>query len=317
MSPAKPPLDGQSRDPDLAYFQIPMIPPGFAHVGRTAALLLAITCTACTLTAPREVPREAWENRLQDDAVVMLGEVHDNAMQHRLRLEILRRAFAAGWRPAILMEQFDREHQAEIDRARRERPTDAQHVIDLAALSNGGSASGWNWDLYRPFVALALQYDVPLIAANLSRSDAGKVVRDGYTAVFDEVSLVKLGLDQPIAREWQAAQQREIDAGHCHSLPASLLPAMARAQFARDAVMADVLREHASRGVVLLAGDGHVRRDLGVPRWLGGAVHSRVFTVGFLEEHNAQLAASFDVVVYTARAARAPPCAEFQKRPMG
>src|SRR6267378_5864475 len=124
-------LPRESSDPDLAYSEMPMIPAGFTHAGRMVALLLAITCTACTLTPPREAPPEAWENRLQDDSVVMLGEVHDNAMQHRLRLEILRRAFAAGWRPAIVMEQFDHEHQAEIDRARRERPMDAQHVIDL------------------------------------------------------------------------------------------------------------------------------------------------------------------------------------------
>ena len=45
-------------------------------------------------------------------------------------------------------------------------------------------------------------------------------------------------------------------------------PLMARAQFARDAVMARALAAHAERGVVLLAGNGHVRRDIGVPRWL-------------------------------------------------
>jgi uncharacterized iron-regulated protein len=283
----------------------------FVSSSRIAALLLAIACGACTTTAPGN----DWEYRLRGDAVVMLGEVHDNAEQHRRRLEVLRRAFAAGWRPAIAMEQFDRGHQAEIDRARREKPTDAQHVIDLAALSHTRTGGGWNWDFYRPFVALALEYDVPLIAANLSKADTTRIVRGGYSAVFDDASIAKLGLDQPVAADWQAAQEREIDAGHCGALPPALWSQMARAQFARDAVMAEALRGHAGGGVVLLAGNGHVRRDIGVPRWLGTAWQARVFTVGYLESGADSTSASvFDVFVLTAPAPRPDPCAAFAAR---
>ena len=77
-----------------------------------ASLLVTTACAACTTTAPVN----DWEVRLHGDAVVMLGELHDNAEQHRLRLAALERALAAGWRPAIAMEQFDREHQADIER---------------------------------------------------------------------------------------------------------------------------------------------------------------------------------------------------------
>jgi uncharacterized iron-regulated protein len=276
-----------------------------------AAVSLAIACSACSTIAPRN----DWEYRLHGDALVMLGEVHDNAEQHRLRLEVLRRAFAAGWRPAIAMEQFDREHQDDIDRARRERPTDAQHLIDLAAPSSSRVGGAWNWDFYRPFVALALQYDVPLIAANVSNSDTTKIVRGGYSAVFDGASIAMLGLDQPIAADWQAAQEREIDAGHCHALPRSMWPPMARAQFARDTVMAAALRQHATSGVVLLAGNGHVRRDIGVPRWVSGVWRDRIFTVAYTERGNdSELASAFDAVVQTAPASRPDPCADFKKR---
>src|SRR5450755_1004085 len=231
----------------------------------TAAFLLALTCAACATTT---APRNDWESRLQGDAVVLLGEVHDSAAQHRLRLEVLQRAFAAGWRPAIAMEQFDREHQADIERARRERPADAQHVIDLAAPASPRPGAGWNWDFYRPFIALALRYDLPLVAANLSNAETTRIVRGGYAAVFDDASKAALGLTAPVPAGLQSAQEREIDAGHCHALPRDRWPAMARAQFARDAVMAEALRRHSRQGVVLLAGNGHVRRDIGVPRWL-------------------------------------------------
>jgi uncharacterized iron-regulated protein len=289
------------------------LPRGAAHVGRRiGALLLALACGACTSTAVRQ----DWEQRLHGNAVILLGEVHDNAEQHALRLGALRRAFAAGWRPAIAMEQFDREHQADIARARREKPADAQHVIALAAPVGTRPGSGWNWDLYRPFVALALEYDVPLIAANLSNGDTSRIVKGGYTAVFDAAAIADLGLAQPIAADWQAAHESAIDAGHCHALPPAVWPRMARAQLARDAVMAEALRSHAGPdGVVLLAGNGHVRRDIGVPRWLGAAWQDRLFAVGYLEtDDDATPTSIFDAVVRTAPTPRADPCAEFMRR---
>jgi len=265
---------------------------------------LAFVLVACAGVPPRE----PWEDRLAGDAIVLLGEVHDNAEQHRLRLALLRRAFAAGWRPALALEPFDRERQQDIERARREQPGDAQHVIDLAA----SAGDGWRWDFYRPYVALALAYEVPLVAANLSRADVSRIVRGGYASVFDAAAIASLGLDRKIPPDWQAAQEREIDAGHCHALPQEHWPAMARGQLARDAVMAAVLREHAARGVVLLAGDGHVRRDLGVPRWLNAAEQARTFVVGYLESDGArELEAAFDAVVRTAPAERPDPCAAF------
>jgi uncharacterized iron-regulated protein len=276
-----------------------------------AAPLLVSLC-ACTSSATHR----DWQSRFSGDAIVMLGEVHDNAEQHHLRLERLRQAFAEGWRPAIAMEQFDRGHQEDIERARRGRPKDVQYLLDLAAPrdTKGGN---WNWKFYRPFVALALEYDVPLIAVNLSRADAGKVVKDGYSAVFDADTLMSLGLNEPIARDWESAQEREIEVGHCQQLPPSILPAMARAQFARDAVMAAAVKANAGLGLVLLAGDGHVRRDIGVPRWLSPPLRSRVFSVGYLEKGNTSSAGAFDAVVITAAASRSDPCLKLGKAATG
>ena len=255
-----------------------------------------------------------WEDRLRGDAIVLLGEVHDNPVQHRLRLEVLRRAFEAGWRPAIAMEQLDREHQVDIEQARMERPLDVDYLIEKAATEHGKSISGWNWEYYRPYVALALQYGVPLLAANLSRHDAQKIIELGYSAVFDDSTEHLLGLDRQ-RPALQVIQENEIDVGHCHVLPKELLPAMARTQLARDAVMAGVLREHGAQGVVLLAGDGHARRDMGVPMWFDPTMLARVFAVGFLERgDSAPPASAFDAVVITDAAPRPDPCATLRHR---
>jgi uncharacterized iron-regulated protein len=285
---------------------------------RARALRLAVMpCIAAFVAACATVaPVQPWESRLAGNAIVLLGEVHDNAAQHRLRLALLRRAFVAGWRPAIVMEQFDVERQADIDRARREQPRDAQHLIDQATTTPRAArpGEGWNWAFYKPYVTLALEYDVPLVAANLANADTRRIVRSGLAASFDDKRLAALGLDRAIAADWQQAQEREIDRGHCGALPRTLWPRMAQAQFARDAVMADVLRQHAQqRGAVLLAGNGHVRRDLGVPRWLGSAEAARVFVVGLLERDDTHSPpAAFDATLRTEAAERIDPCAGFK-----
>ena len=270
---------------------------------------------ALVLLSPvaRAATPSQWESRLQGDAIVLLGEVHDNPIQHHLRLEILTRALTAGWRPAIAMEQFDREHQADIEAARKERPLDANYLIEKAAPVPGKPGTGWNWDYYRPYVVLALEHQLPLLAANLSRSDAERIVEQGYGAVFDADTIHLLGLDREPA-SLLAAQEKEIDVGHCHAMPRDLLPAMARAQLARDAFMASVVRGHSADGFVLLAGDGHVRRDIGVPEWLRPPLIARVFTVGFLERGEPAAAHSrFDAVVVTDQASRPDPCAPLRK----
>ena len=283
-------------------------------LGRALVLCLAALVVACGSPASPY----AWEGRLSGDSVVLLGEIHDNAAHHRLRLDLLRRAFAAGWRPAIAMEQFDIGRQADIERARRERPRDAAYLIEQASPRPAQPGSGWNWDFYKPLVELALEHDVPLLAANLSAADARRIVRGGLSAGFDAARLAALGLDRTIPADWQRAQEREIDLGHCGALPESQWSRMAQAQFARDAVMADLLRRHRlPGGIVLLAGNGHVRRDIGVPRWLQSmGAEPRVFALGLLEQDDTTVPTqAFDATLRTEVATRPDPCAGFVNRP--
>jgi uncharacterized iron-regulated protein len=271
-----------------------------------AGVLSGFGCAQST-TTPYD-----WTPRLSGSSLVLLGEVHDNSEQHRLRAQVLRQAFEGGWRPVIVMEQFDLDHQADIDRARSERPSDAPYLIAQA-----GAAANWQWNDYQAFVALALQYRVPLLAGNLPRSTASRLAREDYTAVLgvERVRAWRLA-DAPDAA-WQAAQEREIDLGHCGALPQRLWPALARAQFARDAAMAYLLSQHASHGAVLLAGNGHVRRDFGVPRWLQRQGTPATLVVGFIERDTPPAGPGvYDAVVVTAPAKREDPCEAFKARPL-
>ena len=242
---------------------------------------------------------------------VLLGEVHDNRLQHELRWAALRQRLEAGDRPALAFEQFDRNAQSEIDRMRRERPGDAGALIAVAGTKN------WDWNSYRPFVQLALDYDLPIVAANLSRADAMAVAATGWDAVFDARVRTALALDR-LPPEFIAAHEQAVARGHCNLLPASALPAMARAQIARDIVLAQSIQPHLTRGVVLLTGNGHARRDIGVPTWLAAAERSTLWTIGMLEadgDEPADLETDrFDAVVLTAPAERPDPCEALRRR---
>jgi uncharacterized iron-regulated protein len=263
-------------------------------------------------SSPAELPANPapWEHRLSGSAVVLLGERHDNPHHHRLRLASLERAVAGGWRPALLMEQFDTDRQADIDRARADRPGDVAHLV----AQGGRDRPGWDWAYYTPVVALALRHKLPVVAANLARPQAQQVSRRGFVEALGAERARALGLDAPIAPQLQAAQEREIDIGHCRSLPAAALPGMARSQFARDAVMAELVARHADDGVVLLAGNGHVRRDLGVPRWLRADLLQRTWVVGYLEPREDGGTKLYDAEVITPAPPRTDPCAPLRAR---
>ncbi len=284
-------------------------------IDRRNLLLLApaSVLTACA-TKPRiDLDAQALASAIARRPIVLLGEVHDNAAQHAARAAALRQLLRNGARPALAFEQFDRERQADIDRARRGTPPPERSRADDLIAHASPQRSGWNWAFYRPYVELALEYDLPIVAANLSRADAERVARDGYGAVFDAATLGRLGLDALPAAVLRT-QERAVDAGHCGRLPADLVPRLARAQVARDAALALAIRPYFDRGVVLLTGNGHARNDIGVPIHLAAAERARTVTIGLLEDESAgaRWHARFDVAFITPTQPRTDPCASFR-----
>lgn len=236
--------------------------------------------------------------------VVLLGEVHDNAAQHALRLSAFDAWLAQGARPALLMEQFDRSRQAAIDavRAIAGQP-DADAVIDAGAPDR----KGWNWSFYRPFVALALRHGLPIVAVNVSRDEARAVIRDGLAAN---------GFEPAVPADVLTAQAQAVVDSHCGMIGPPMAGRMALAQIARDQFMAQQVSANASRGALLLAGNGHVRTDIGVPRWLPPAVRIRTEAIGMLEVGTAIERAAYDIAVTTPAQARPDPCESMRAPPL-
>jgi uncharacterized iron-regulated protein len=274
-----------------------------AKVLGTAALVALSACAH----APKDpaLSGKIWDARAQafvsaDEmfqraaraAHVILGETHDNPEHHRLQRVALEALAARGPSRVLAMEQFDSEHQPAIDAARL-RGADAEAIADAGHFDR----KGWNWPLYRPLVQFALERGWPIAAANLSRSEARTIVADP----------ARSGLP-PAPPTVKAALERDIIEGHCGAAPEpKRLAGMVEAQRARDARMASVMKDRS----VLIAGNGHARRDRGVPLYLAGAdVVSIAFTEveddkGSARDYGAE---SYDYLWFTPRAAREDPC---------
>jgi uncharacterized iron-regulated protein len=258
-------------------------------------LLLAI---AASLLWACATPAETLA-RVRGARYVLLGEVHDNPEHHRQRAQLLRQLLSDGRPTRVLFEQMPRGSDAAIGAA----PRDAEAVADAGRLDR----QGWRWPLHRPLFDAALDGGARVAGANLERDAARAVVRDGATSLPADVQAL-------MALPWTPAQQalleRTIDAGHCGLLPRERWPAMALAQRARDAAMArTMLDAPAGERVVLIAGNGHVREDIGVPHYLRGAgvPDGAIASVAYLEKGDED-AGRFDIVRRTARAPRADPC---------
>ena len=174
---------------------------------------------------------------------------------------------------------------------------------DADALISAAGGAGWEWRHYRPFVALALQHGLPIVAANVSREEARRVMAAGLQAS---------GFDADVAPDVLLALAADIEDSHCGLIDGATARRMALAQVARDQAMAAAVDRHAWRGVLLLAGNGHVRTDAGVPRWLDPATRAKSEAIGLLEE-GARERGHFDRVVLTAAQERADPCAGMRR----
>jgi uncharacterized iron-regulated protein len=271
--------------------------------------------------------------RLAAHDYVLLGEVHDNAQHHAARAELLRALLADGRPTVVLFEMMGRAHDATlepvVERVRRAglaNPALLAAAADEVAAAGGLDRRGWGWPLHRPVVEAALAGGAGLRGANLELSEARAAVREGLGAMPADVRAA-LAADT----RWDDARQREmlrlIDEGHCGVLPPRLHAPMVLAQRARDVAMALAMQAaHRDGGpargaharTVLIAGNGHVRRDVGVPHVLEslGVPTSRTVAVGYLEP--GQPALGFDLVdVAPPPAGRPDPCEALRRRPPG
>jgi uncharacterized iron-regulated protein len=282
----------------------------------------ALVGTIWDVKADRSSTLYALQSALRAARYRLLGEVHDNPDHHDFQRECLDWLGEGGLKPAVAFEQFDRES----DTALRQLLAAGGATAEAVAEETGFDRKNWGWELYRPLVETALRYGMSLRAANLSRADAGRVVKAGLDSLGPGRASA-LRLDAAWSQERDRVLRAIIMDAHCGALPDAIVPGMVLAQRARDATLAEALLDPDADGAVLVAGNGHVRRDLGVPVYLAaGRPGESIVSVGLLEveegktDPEAYLADSaggerqYDFVCFTPRWNRPDPCEKLKPR---
>jgi len=260
-----------------------------------------------TAFLPLALQAQSLGSQLQrnDDRIYLLGEVHDNPHGHNLRLELVMQLISQKQKPVIAMEQFDRENQQALDLAL----TSCQ---DVDCVLGKVATPGWDWLFYKPYVQLALDKKITLVAANLSNTDVRKVMTQGFSSVYSPLEIVEYKLAQ-LPMHLLNDQRKSIQEGHCNMLPMQAIDPMVRGQIARDVWMANVVNNVKNQMVILIAGNGHVRKDAGVFQWLTRENKLITQVHGYVEQADKSDAKWYDHVHVIPTIEREDPCRVFEK----
>ncbi|GJM13437.1 MAG: hypothetical protein DHS20C12_18400 [Pseudohongiella sp.] len=261
--------------------------------------MIALLLAGCTSTEQNQ--RQQWQSQLYADHVLvgmvwdarrgqfispeelfarvegatylLLGEKHDNPDHHALQLRTLNHVLQAGLVSTVSFEMLSSEQQPSLQDLASLRGSNLEQINQRLQWDN----DGWNWNFYGPLLNSALQAGVSINAANISNEEMMQVYAAPTSAEIEGI----------LDAQTMVALETDIDESHCGMLPESQFPAMVRVQQARDFAMAGSLTSKSEQLRVLIAGNYHIRRDLGVPNYLLHAQpnleESQIVSVAFLE----------------------------------
>jgi len=247
----------------ILIFMLPLLGTGCvaAHSGNTQSW-------QSQLNTDHELVGKIWDSerdqfidspellsRIEGASYLLLGEKHDNPDHHALQLRVLDHALSSQNVANVSFEMMTSEQQPLLENLPALQQSSLDEVREHLLWDN----DGWDWEFYGPLLGSALSAQVEISAANISGDEMMKVYGEPSPAEIADV------LDE----QTMAALARDIDESHCGMLPESQFPAMVRVQQARDFAMANSLSPRGEQWAqVLIAGNYHIRRDLGVPNYI-------------------------------------------------
>ena len=295
--------------------------PGFGPFAAPLHLDHPLVGRAWSMAEGAELSRAELEARLQAATHVLLGETHVHPDHHQLQGAMIQALLDAGQRPAVAYEMLDPLQQSDIDAFVASPERDPEAFAALVDWDN----SGWpEWSLYRPAFAPALAAQLPLLAAQVPRSETKRYMSEGLGMLAPE-TVARYGLDQPPPEATQAVLLDEMFVAHCEMVPREQLAPMVEIQRIRDARMADAMLAGAAEHgrAVLVAGTGHTRA-IGVPQLLelGGVAPESIVSLGFVSVDPERVEASdygqdFDLIVFTPEVESEDPCAAMREQAKG
>ena len=262
-------------------------------------MLAVIACAAAV-----SVSAEGHLPKVREADVYILGEVHDNPGHHQTQAEIV--SLLA---PKALVFEMLSDAQA-----LRIRPAMLENADELAATLDWAD-SGWpDFAMYFPIFEAAA--DSVIFGGALPRENVRQAVSDGAAAVFGPGASL-FGLDTPLDDTEQTAREAGQMSAHCDALPVSMLNGMVEAQRLRDAGLARAViaaMNETGGPVAVITGNGHARKDWGIPAALEFAAPELTVWSFAQFENPPDGDVPFDDWVVTDGVDREDPCLAFNSK---
>lgn len=260
-------------------------------------LLLAGWAAGGTQSHEAHTVARDMQQQLLPTPLLLLGEQHDAAAHQALQAALVQQLGESGTLAALVTEMAE----AGDSTAALHPSADENEVRRALRWDNNRQA--WPWDAYGPAIMAAVRAGVPVLGGNLPAA--------GMRAAMAESTL-----DSALPPKALAAQQDQIREGHCGLLPESQIAPMTRIQMARDQSLARtaISVQQPGKTVLLVAGNQHVRRDLGVPAHLPVG---QFYRIAMALPENLDPATSAEQADLVWRSPALPPrdhCAEFKQQ---
>ena len=201
--------------------------------------------------------------RLLTARVIYVGEQHDSARSHAMEYLIMRLLVSRDSAIAVGMEMFQQPFQNVLDEWVDGR-------LDEEALrrdSEWDTRWGHDFSMYRPLLELARSRGIKLYALNAPKELAHAIAQHGITGVDAEqqASLPEMDMGNQAHHDMVVAAMAEHE-----GVDAAALERMYQAQVLWDETMAAnvaaiINGPNPPSHLLVLAGDMHVRRGLGIP----------------------------------------------------
>lgn len=214
------------------------------------------------LKAGTVVSFEEFIDRISQDDLIFIGEVHDNPEHHLIQVQILQALVDCCGPLTIGMEFFQEPQQPVLNRY-------LQGEIDEEAFLNETKwKNSWGFDyaFYRPLMQLAKHHGFAVLAINAPHDVVKKVARNGLKSL-DVEERESLARDIDLGNEAHRAYVREVYEHHGHG-NLKEFDYFYEAQCVWEDTMAENLADHLrenGKKLVVFAGNGHLINKFGIP----------------------------------------------------
>jgi len=196
--------------------------------------------------------------------IIFVGEQHDKHAHHNNQLRIIKKLVDSGVRFGVGMEMFQKPYQKSIDAYM------AGKIDESSFLKQSEYYRKWRYDynLYKPIVDYLKQNRISLIALNIEGNLSRKVAREGIENLSDrEKKLLPVQLD--FTDGDYRDDLRAVFSLHGQQTELKKFDHFLQAQVLWDEGMAETayrfLSDHPGKSLVILAGNGHIRKRYGIP----------------------------------------------------